>query len=40
MKHKGAHSNILIVDARWRDDNSPFYLVSSGNLLRNKINET
>ena len=23
MKHKGAHSNIWIVDARWRDDTAP-----------------
>ena len=23
MKHKGAHSNIWIVDTRWRDDIAP-----------------
>ena len=42
MKHKGAHSNIWIVDARWRDDTAPLssircqqYVIGCWELFQN-----
>ena len=29
MNHKGAHSNIWIVDARWRDDTAPLRQITN-----------